>query len=185
MSDSPRGRVFPSAPPSKPQSGHSLPRVPPTPLARAQRVPGARRLPPVGDRSRASPPHPPHTPRPSPHRTSRDTSAYLSAPRALTGSADSAWRTARCRWSAEEPAVRGLGRGRRLRPSARPPRPAWEVGCSGDVARAPSARAESASGGADVRVQVRAGAWAGASRGWGGSGVHGTPGHPWTARLLS
>lgn len=49
----------------------------------------------------------------------------------------------------------------------------------------PFSRPESASGGADERVQVRAGAWAGASRGSGVSGVHGTPGRPCTARLLS
>lgn len=78
------------------------------------------------------------------------------------------------------------GIGERLQaPPVRPPRPAWEVGCSGDVPRFPSRGTESTSGSTDERVQVRAGAWAGASRGWERSSVHGTSGHPWAARVLS
>lgn len=56
------------------------------------------------------------------------------------------------------------------------------VMCSGSLREG---RERERAAGADERVHVCAGAWAGASRGWGSSSVHGTPGHPWTARLLS
>jgi hypothetical protein len=147
-----------------------VPHAPSACPARARRPTSARRRSQVSRES------------PSPHRTSRDTSEDLSAPPALTGSAASAGALLSSAGALRSPRCGDWGA---AAGSARPPRPAWEVGCSGDVARAPSARAESASGGVDERVQVRAGAWAGASRGWRGSSVHGIPGHPWTARLLS
>lgn len=139
--------------------------------SRRRRVPGARRLPAGGATSRASPPHISRhfggsSCASGPNRVSRLRLAHCSLQaRRRAGGAD--WGAAA--GSARPPAPPGLG-GRLQR------------GCAPDS----FTRAESTSGGTDERVQVRAGAWAGASPGLGeGSSVHGTPGHPWATRVLS
>lgn len=149
------------------------PRPYPTPPARAQRVPGVRRLPAGGATSRASP---------APLATLRLVLRCLRSspgepPPSRHGSrhcgSDSAERSPRCG---------GLGRGRRLRPLAPP-------GLGGRLRRgrapAPWARAESASGGAASESRSARGTRAGAGRvGTGvGSGVLWTPRLPWAARL--
>lgn len=143
-------------------------RVPPTPPARARRVPGGRRLPAGGATSRASPPHI------SRHFGGSSCASGPEPGERTPGSllAAGSLRSPRC----------GIG-ARPQAPPVCPPRPAWEVGCSGDVSRLPprGLRARAA-----PTSKARSARGPGPSEpGRGTSSVHRTSGHPWAARLLS